>query len=145
MSVLGSIVFVVSVREKFTSKEYHTIRGSLFLTFGISAAIPIMHLIIFGAEGFDGSFSFILWIIGGLSYIIGALLYILKFPERFWPGRFCIVGNSHQIFHILVLVGVFTHYFGCLQTYSYRANNYCNNLLFENNKTIINNNFEDFK
>ena len=44
LTIFGLIVFVVSVKEKFSSKEYHTFRGSLFLTFGISAAIPIIHL-----------------------------------------------------------------------------------------------------
>lgn len=133
---MGSIVFVISVREKFTNKEYHVIRGTMFLTFGISAAIPILHLKLFGAHGFDGSYDFSLWIIGGLSYIFGAILYIMKFPERYWPGRFCIFGNSHQIFHVLVLIGVFTHYYGCLQTYMYRASNLCSNNIL--NSSIVN-------
>lgn len=126
MTVLGLIVFIISIREEFTKKEYHKIKGFLFLTFGISAGIPVFHLKLLGVEGFDDAqFDFSLWYLGGISYIVGALIYISRVPERIWPGRFCIVGNSHQIFHMLVLVGVFSHYLGSVQTYVYRSHNVC--------------------
>ena len=126
MTVLGSIVFILSIREEFTKKEYHKIKGILFLTFGISAGIPVIHLNLFPVNGFDiNQFDFTIFFIGGLSYVVGALIYILKFPERIWPGRFCIIGNSHQIFHVFVLIGVFTIYSGCVQAYTYRSNNSC--------------------
>lgn len=126
MTTMGIIVFVISIREEFTKKEYHKIKGILFLSFGISAGLPVIHLNLFSVNGFDlNEYDFTLWFIGGLSYIFGALIYILKFPERFWPGRFCIVGNSHQIFHVMVLIGVFSHYMGSLESYLYRSNNSC--------------------
>jgi len=31
------------------------------------------------------------WYLGGLSYIVGALIYIARFPERFKPGMFDII------------------------------------------------------
>jgi hypothetical protein len=46
----------------------------------------------------------------GLAYAAGAWVYINRVPERWRPGVFDVVGHSHQIFHVLVLVGAATHY-----------------------------------
>jgi adiponectin receptor len=51
-------------------------------------------------------------IVMGLSYVVGALLYGSRIPERFFPGKVDYFGASHQIFHVLVLVGVWTHFVG---------------------------------
>ena len=48
----------------------------------------------------------ILWLLaGGLFYTIGAVIYALKKPDPF-PG---ILG-FHEIFHLLVLLGTFSHF-----------------------------------
>ena len=50
-------------------------------------------------------FCGVIWfILGGLSYTIGAILYALKRPNPF-PGIF----GFHEIWHILVLIGSFCH------------------------------------
>lgn len=121
MTVSGIIVFIISIREEFNTKEYHSIRGILFLGFGISAGLPVLHLKLANILGNEVPIDFTLWYIGGIFYIMGGTLYTLKFPERFWPGKFCIIGNSHQIFHCFVLVGVFSHYIACVDSYTYRS------------------------
>jgi adiponectin receptor len=65
------------------------------------------------------------WPLGGASYIIGALIYINRIPERFRPGKHDIWGSSHQIFHICVIIGVIFHYFGSLNSFYYRLDNAC--------------------
>lgn len=58
-------------------------------------------------------------------YLLGAFLYATRIPERFWPGK-CdlLVGfvfhlrdilfqfQSHQLFHLCVVVAAFVHYYG---------------------------------
>ena len=63
------------------------------------------------------------WYLGGISYIIGALFYILRFPEKKFPGRFDYFGASHQIFHVLVFFGALFHFLGSLEAYNYRFRN----------------------
>jgi adiponectin receptor len=46
----------------------------------------------------------------GFVYAAGAGFYVSRVPERWCPGKFDCVGHSHQIFHVLVLVGALTHY-----------------------------------
>jgi len=48
----------------------------------------------------------------GAMYIIGAVFFMTRFPECVWPGRFNLVLQSHQIFHVFVVAAAF------LQTYA---------------------------
>jgi adiponectin receptor len=125
MTILGICFFIFSITERFLSKEYHKIRGILFLSFGISAGTPILHLNLFNIPGNEVALDYSLWYIGGAIYVLGGLMYTIKFPERFWPGRFCIIGNSHQIHHICVLIGFFTTYLACIDSYTYRSTYKC--------------------
>ena len=127
ISVFAVSVFLYSLTSDFHMPERRTLRGSLFLCLGLSAAIPIFHLLLFKSSirGFEGMPRLVFWYIGGISYVSGALMYIKRIPERFFPGLFDLFGSSHQIFHCLIVVGVITHYLGCLDAYYYRFENAC--------------------
>jgi len=60
----------------------------VFTTFGLIGVIPALH---YGAvEGFFSNFTLISlgWLLlMGFLYISGALLYALRVPERFFPGK----------------------------------------------------------
>ncbi len=42
----------------------------------------------------------------GLYFIVGGLIYMTRSPERFVPKMFDIVGQSHNIFHVLSAMGI---------------------------------------
>jgi hypothetical protein len=46
-------------------------------------------------------------------YVAG-ILYGTHFPERLFPGSFDIVGHSHQLFHVFVILGTMTQMQGIL-------------------------------
>merc|ERR1719247_3557489 len=46
-------------------------------------------------------------------YAAGAFVYIRKWPESRWPGRFDIFGQSHQIWHICVVLAAVSWVHGC--------------------------------
>lgn len=62
--------------------------AGVFTTFGLIGVIPALH---YGAvEGFFSNFTLISlgWLLlMGFLYISGALLYALRVPERFFPGK----------------------------------------------------------
>lgn len=35
---------------------------------------------------------------------IGAVIYVVKFPERWWPRMFDLFGASHQLMHCAIIV-----------------------------------------
>ena len=42
--------------------------------------------------------------VAGLLCAIGGVIYSLKIPERFFKGEFDFIGNSHNIFHCMVIL-----------------------------------------
>jgi predicted membrane channel-forming protein YqfA (hemolysin III family) len=74
------------------------------------AIIPSLHLIwLEGYKGIAEIFVKEMWT-EYMIYGIGVLLYAMKIPERFAPGRFDLIGQGHQLFHIFVLGGILSHY-----------------------------------
>lgn len=41
---------------------------------------------------------------------LGALVYAMRVPERWLPGRFDLLLHSHQIFHLLIVLAALVHY-----------------------------------
>ena len=66
-----------------------------------------------------------LWFSGGLLYTFGAIVYALKFPERFMKGRFDIFGSSHQIFHVSILMASLLHFYASINEYHTRQLHQC--------------------
>ena len=124
ITVFGIGTFLYSLTDDFNKPQRRGVRGTLFLIFGLSAGIPIVHMTAFGdtIEGYSPDIEFIYWYLGGISYVVGALLYILRYPEKKCQKKFDYVGASHQIFHILVFLGALFHYLGSLDAYNYRFN-----------------------
>lgn len=61
------------------------------------------------------------WVVfQGLLYIIGASIYATRIPEKWYPGRFDVVGSSHQIFHVFVVAAAASHLVGLLKAFDYR-------------------------
>lgn len=127
MTTLGLTTFGLCLTNGFNLPEKRILRGSSFLTFGICSGIPIIHFFIGGKniKGYNNDIRFFYWYLGGITYVIGAVLYLIRLPEKYFPGKFDIFGSSHQLLHIAVLIALIFHYFGALDAYYSRFNNLC--------------------
>ena len=130
ISIFAVSVFVYALTPDFHVPKRRRLRGTLFLTPGPSAGIPVVHLILFGNyvtgfSGYETTPKYYLWVLGGASYVVGALIYLNRIPEKYVPRTFDYFAASHQIFHLLVVVGVILHYCGSLNAYYYRSMNSC--------------------
>ena len=80
-------------------------RAGVFVSLGLSGVIPMLHTIIKNGPQISFGEGQIHWLIlMALIYIFGATFYATRFPECKWPGRFDLVFQSHQIFHVMVVV-----------------------------------------
>ena len=61
----------------------------------------------------------------GASYILGVVVYISRIPERFYPGTFDFIGQSHNIWHLFVVAAALFHYLGSLEVFHIRQNLSC--------------------
>ena len=93
----------------------------MFVGMGLSAVFPVIHgLCLYGLELMARQIGLWWLLLQGALYILGAGIYAARVPERVWPGRFDIVGHSHQIFHVLVVCAAVAHLTGLLRAFDYR-------------------------
>ncbi|XP_054725973.1 adiponectin receptor protein [Anastrepha obliqua] len=120
--VLGSLSIIVSLWDKFSEPGLRPLRAGVFMSFGLSGIIPAIHYSLMEGWFSQISQASLGWLIlMGLLYILGALLYALRVPERWFPGKFDIWFQSHQLFHILVIAAAFVHYHGISEMAMYRV------------------------
>merc|ERR1712002_852833 len=108
---LGAGAIIVTMLDRFATSEYRPLRALLFVCLGGFGFVPSMHFLIqsgWTTALVEASIHRVL-IMGGL-YILGAVLYGSRIPERFLPGKCDIWFQSHQIFHVLVIAAAFVHF-----------------------------------
>lgn len=105
-----------TLQPKFRQPAYRTTRFLMYVFLGASLFAPVVHgLLSFGLSGLEdmmGLRSFL-----GLAFInfSGAALYASRIPERWYPGTFDLIGQSHNWMHVLVLTGALVRLQGLLQ------------------------------
>ena len=121
----GVGTFLYSLTDDFNKPQRRSLRGTLFLIFGLCTGWPVLHMAFFGdtIEGYNKDIILYNWYLGGISYVVGTFFYILRFPEKKFPKIFDYFGASHQIFHVFVFFGALFHFFGSLDAYHFRFRN----------------------
>ncbi|KAA8531554.1 hypothetical protein F0562_006263 [Nyssa sinensis] len=71
----------------FQKPEYHTMRASLFFAMGMSGAAPILHKLVIFWHRPEALHTTGYEILMGAFYGIGALVYAMRIPERWMPGK----------------------------------------------------------
>ncbi|CAO2833920.1 unnamed protein product [Amaranthus hypochondriacus] len=125
ITILGIATIIFSLFPVFQNPEYRTIRASLFFGMGISGVAPILHKLILYSNQPEALQTTGYEILMGALYGLGALIYAKRIPERWRPGKFDIAGHSHQLFHILVVAGAYTHYHTGLVYLKWRDSHGC--------------------
>lgn len=95
----------------------------MFVILGLSTLI-IFFTLGWLPTGLATPCNFVSYAVGGAIYIIGAIIFVAKYPEKWKPGAFDFCGASHQIFHFCVL-------FACLLMYYESYNMYLNRQYME--------------
>ncbi|KAG5535487.1 hypothetical protein RHGRI_023305 [Rhododendron griersonianum] len=110
ITLLGIATVLVLLIPIFQTPEYRNLRTSLFFGMGFFGVAPIMHKLFLFWNRPEALHTTGYEILMGLFYGMGALIYATRIPERWMPGKFDIAGHSHQLFHVLVVAGAYTHY-----------------------------------
>ncbi|KIH64200.1 hypothetical protein ANCDUO_05492, partial [Ancylostoma duodenale] len=108
---------IVSLWDKFSESRFRPLRAGI---------VPTVHYIITdGVRSLfeDNAFHWLLLM--AFLYLLGALLYATRTPERFFPGKCDIWFQSHQIFHTCVVIAAFVHYYGISEMAWMRLNDQC--------------------
>ena len=131
ISLFCLIVFIVALMPAFQKPKYRCLRGTIFLVLGLTGIVPCINLIfvyfLFRQDSYRFSKGLYLYLCMALCYIVGVVIYVLRLPERFVPGKVDSFGNSHNIWHLFVLSACIFHYFGALDNYYSRQQVLCSN------------------
>lgn len=124
--LLCTLTLICMLIPYFDKEECLKIRGCLFLFTGLSNLLPIFHIVYVVDPQYLHYFHVEPWLLGGLLYVVGTMFYLYKVPESCCKhNQFDIIGNSHQIFHICILLAALAHYYGSVQVFHDRQINSC--------------------
>ena len=105
-SLLGLATQPIALMDYFQQKRYHSLRASLFIGFGVWCIVPTLHtLSIPQTDPALFTKAFWLYIASNISFGLGALLYAIRIPECWAPGRFDLLFHSHNLLHISCITG----------------------------------------
>ncbi|CAF2405481.1 unnamed protein product [Rotaria sp. Silwood2] len=114
-----SILFILSIASMIgtssaacSKPRYRPFKAILFIALGLYGVAPATHACILHGLSRMFEMGFLYLCIMAVTYIAGGIVYAIRIPERYFPGRFDIVGQSHQILHISVIVAVYLHFYG---------------------------------
>ena len=94
MVIGSSACFIVCLLPFMDKPEYASVRAGMFITLSLSIAAVFVYLGNWKND-YQMDFSPLLFYIGGVIYITGAVLYAMRVPERCNPGKFDLCGASH--------------------------------------------------
>uniref|UniRef100_A0AC35U554 Adiponectin receptor protein n=1 Tax=Rhabditophanes sp. KR3021 TaxID=114890 RepID=A0AC35U554_9BILA len=124
--ILGIFAVVVSLWDKFSESNYRPVRAVVFVTMGLSGIFPASHFIL--TDGYNKMVdeNGFYWLMAMAAlYLVGAILYATRTPERFFPGKCDYWFQSHQLFHTCVVIAAFAHYYCISEMALNRLNNAC--------------------
>lgn len=111
-TALGCAVF--TLRPKFRQPAYRTTRFLMYVFLGTSLFAPVVH----GLWGFGKDIEEMMNLSSFLGLAVinfsGAALYAARIPERWFPGTFDLIGQSHNWMHVLVFTGAVVRLTGLL-------------------------------
>jgi adiponectin receptor len=124
-SVLTGVAGVFAARAilapSFSGSHARAARTVTFSALTSVGVVPMVH------AGFMHDWShpeytgMLFWLgIAVVVYIGAAIIYATRVPECCRPGKHDLWCGSHQIMHVLVLCGVYVHYFGIHRALDYR-------------------------
>jgi len=117
----GACATYVVLSPEYAKPTHRGARTGVFIALGLCAVVPVTQLVtmhgtmkVFSEMGFG-------WLLtSGTLYIVGALIYANRIPERIAPGKFDYLFASHQIFHVCVVMAALTHWFCVLSVLKHR-------------------------
>ncbi|KAL4323960.1 hypothetical protein GQ457_11G017760 [Hibiscus cannabinus] len=125
ITVLGLFTIVTMLSPALSTKKFRGFRALLFSSMALFGIIPGIHAAIVNCSNPRHDVAMAYELAMAMFYLTGTLFYVSRVPERFKPGWFDLAGQSHQIFHVLVVMGALAHYGASLVFLDWRHSHSC--------------------
>ncbi|KAF8242063.1 HlyIII-domain-containing protein [Wilcoxina mikolae CBS 423.85] len=104
MLIVGLFCATTAMNPSFNTPRWRPIRGCVFVGLGLFSVIPLLHgTFRYGFTVLEERMGLRWSIIQGVLYLVGTAVFALRVPERWRPGKYDLVGASHQIMHFFAL------------------------------------------
>ncbi|XP_018809021.1 heptahelical transmembrane protein 1-like [Juglans regia] len=110
ITAMGMFTIATLLSPTLSSGKCRAFRALLFSSMGLFGIIPAIHAVVVNWRNPQRNATLAYESAMAVSYLTGALFYVSRIPERWKPGWFDLAGHSHQIFHVLVVMGALAHY-----------------------------------
>ncbi|KAL2249455.1 UNVERIFIED_CONTAM: Heptahelical transmembrane protein 1 [Sesamum indicum] len=110
ITIIGTCTVITLLSPALMSGKFRSFRALLFVSMGLFGLIPAVHALVANWNDPYRNITLAYESAMALSYLIGTLFYVSRVPERWKPGWFDLVGQSHQVFHVFVVMGALAHY-----------------------------------
>lgn len=114
--VMGVVNTTITTLTILTEPRYRWLRLSSFISCMIFFIVPIIHRVLLVNKNILEKNSFteelIYFSISTFTFLVALLIFAFRIPEKCKPGFYDIVFHSHQLFHILTVLGSFVLYLG---------------------------------
>ncbi|KIK68606.1 hypothetical protein GYMLUDRAFT_68456 [Collybiopsis luxurians FD-317 M1] len=110
ITLVGTGAAYIVLNPEYAKPTHRGARTAVFIALGLCAVFPVTHWVIVHGPHTMINMGLHWLAISGCFYLVGALLYANRIPERFSPGRFDYFFASHQIFHFFVVFAALAHY-----------------------------------
>jgi len=96
ITVFGRASVFVSLVPVFERPEFRIVRTGLFACMGLSGLVPIMHKMVAFGDRPEAVITTAYENVMLCFYGVGVIVYALRTPERWLPGKFDLIGHCHQ-------------------------------------------------
>lgn len=105
-TTLTTLSIIFTLKTPFRTPAYRRVRFKLYTVLGLSTFLPIVHsTFLYPFPTLQNRMEIPNFFGLGILNSSGAAIYALRVPERWFPRAFDIWGTSHQIMHVLVVMG----------------------------------------
>ncbi|XP_078685877.1 progestin and adipoQ receptor family member 3-like [Branchiostoma floridae x Branchiostoma belcheri] len=95
----------------------------------LTPTLAVFHVWLVLDPGFTSDLTRVVWNKWISTYMVlfpfMLATYTVKFPERFWPGRFDYIGQSHQLWHCLYIYALYCWHGACWEFADVRRTHPC--------------------
>lgn len=125
ITICGIATVIVSLFPVFETPEFRILRSLLFVCMALLGWVPIVHKLVLFGDRPEAMLTTLYELLMNSCYGLGVVVYATRVPERWMPGKFDLVGHSHQLFHVLVIAGAYIEYLAVLVYLQWRDTEGC--------------------
>lgn len=124
-TILSSATMITLMNSKYATPKYRALRGSLLFAMGLSPIFPPLYLTILDLEPHLTPYNMQPYLLGLFTVSLGTVCFLKRWPECIYPGKFDMIGSSHQLFHASAVIACAIIHRESVNLYEARKNKVC--------------------